>query len=169
MNATLEGTATHDVTVEDVEVQKPAGKPILARLYRPRGTGPFWPVMADVRGQCLQLPTTLPTLDELIGVAGMDAQAAAEEILRRSRDGSSDTHVFTLHAELEGQKLLPQFTYLLQRWREAGLTLASMHEYHAKLDGAGIARHELVWSELAGRSGVLASQGAALPGVGPPA
>jgi undecaprenyl phosphate-alpha-L-ara4FN deformylase len=131
-----------------------------------RGSGPFWPTMAGVQGRCLQLPTTLPTFDELIGVDGMDAQAAAEHILERSRSGASDTHVFTLHAELEGQKLFPQFEFLLQRWREAGVELGSMHDYHARLAGAAIARHELVWGEVAGRSGTLAVQGAALSGPG---
>ncbi len=131
-----------------------------------RGTGPFWPTMGSVQGGCLQLPTTLPTLDELIGVDGMDAQAAAEEILRQSRAGLTDTHVFTLHAELEGQKLFPQFEFLLQRWREAGMILESMHDYHRRLNGAQIARHELVWGTIPGRSGTLAVQGAAVTEAG---
>ena len=125
-----------------------------------RGTTPFWPTMAGVQGGCLQLPTTLPTFDELIGVDGMDAQAAAEQILRLSRTGAGDTHVFTLHAELEGQKLLAQFDFLLRRWTEAGVRLTSMHDYHQGLNGADIARHELSWGEVPGRSGTLAVQGA---------
>ena len=127
-----------------------------------RGTEPFWPTMAGVQGRCLQLPTTLPTFDELIGVEGRDAQGAAEEILRLSRTGVTDTHVFTLHAELEGQKLFPQFEFLLQRWRAAGMGLSSLHDYHHVLDGAGIGRGELAWGTVPGRSGTLATQGAGL-------
>src|SRR5580658_1290320 len=134
-----------------------------------RGSGPFWPTMAGVAGRCMQLPTTLPTFDELIGVDGMDAQAAAEQILQRSRTGASDTHVFTLHAELEGQKLFPQFEYLLGRWRAAGVELGSLHDYHQRLAGAAIARHEMMWGEVPGRSGTLAVQGAALSDSGVPA
>jgi undecaprenyl phosphate-alpha-L-ara4FN deformylase len=134
-----------------------------------RGRGPFWPTMAGVQGRCLQLPTTLPTFDELIGVDGMDAQAAAEQILLRSRTGASDTHVFTLHAELEGQKLFPQFEYLLGRWRAAGVALGSLHDYHQRLAGAAIARHEMLWGEVPGRSGTLAVQGAALSDAAVPA
>jgi undecaprenyl phosphate-alpha-L-ara4FN deformylase len=125
-----------------------------------RGAGPFWPTMSGVQGRCLQLPTTLPTFDELIGVDGMDAQAAAQRLLRESRDGITDTHVFTLHAELEGQKLLPQFEFLLQRWREAGVLLTSLRDYHQGLDGARLARQEVVWGTVPGRSGTLAAQGA---------
>jgi undecaprenyl phosphate-alpha-L-ara4FN deformylase len=127
-----------------------------------RGTSPFWPTMAGVEGRCLQLPTTLPTLDELIGVDGRDAQDAAAEILRLSRTGSSDTHVFTLHAELEGQKLLPQFEFLLDAWRRTGMQLLSMHDYHRSLDLRSVVRCELKWGEVAGRSGELAVQGAPL-------
>jgi len=125
-----------------------------------RGSGPFWPTMGTVQGQCVQLPTTLPTFDELIGVDGRDAQGAALEILRLSRAGATDTHVFTLHAELEGQKLYPQFEYLLRRWREAGLELTSMHDYHEQAKRSVIARHELVFGQVEGRSGTLAAQGA---------
>jgi undecaprenyl phosphate-alpha-L-ara4FN deformylase len=127
-----------------------------------RGSEPFWPTMAGVQGRCMQLPTTLPTFDELIGVEGRNAQGAAAEILRQSRTGVTDTHVFTLHAELEGQKLLPQFEFLLRHWREAGMALTSMHDYHQLLDGAAAARCEIVWGTLPGRSGTLAAQGAVL-------
>ncbi len=129
-----------------------------------RGHGPFWPTMAGVQGRCMQLPTTLPTFDELIGVDGMDAQAAAQHILQLSRSGGGDTHVFTLHAELEGQKLFPQFEFLLGRWQAAGVELGSMRDYHRRLEGGAVARHELVCGEVAGRSGTLALQGAALSG-----
>ncbi len=124
-----------------------------------RGTGPFLPTMDGVQGHCLQLPTTLPTFDELLGVEGMDAAGAAAQILKLSRTGATDTHVFTLHAELEGQKLLAQFEFLLRHWREAGMLLQSLHDYRRDLEGAAVPRHELVWGSVAGRSGTLATQG----------
>ncbi|HUI33910.1 MAG TPA: hypothetical protein VLX67_00130, partial [Stellaceae bacterium] len=43
-------TATrHDVRVEDVEYQRQGGKAMLARLYRPSGTGPY-PAALQVHG-----------------------------------------------------------------------------------------------------------------------
>src|SRR3954452_10637723 len=41
--------AMADYTVEDLEYQKQGGKPILARLYRPAGKGPF-PAVCEVHG-----------------------------------------------------------------------------------------------------------------------
>lgn len=39
----------HEIDVEDVTYLTHAGKPLLARLYKPRGAGPF-PVMIDIHG-----------------------------------------------------------------------------------------------------------------------
>jgi acetyl esterase len=39
----------HDVDIEDLEYANPDGAPLLARLYRPRGTGPF-PGVVEVHG-----------------------------------------------------------------------------------------------------------------------
>ena len=39
----------YDVTVEDIEYIRHGGVPLLARLYRPEGTGPF-PIMVELHG-----------------------------------------------------------------------------------------------------------------------
>jgi acetyl esterase/lipase len=49
MPTTLAAETRHDVRVEDVEYQRQGGRPILARLYRPSGTGPF-PAAVQVHG-----------------------------------------------------------------------------------------------------------------------
>ena len=40
---------SHDFKVEDVEYSRPGGTPLLARLYRPEGTGPF-PILVELHG-----------------------------------------------------------------------------------------------------------------------
>jgi acetyl esterase/lipase len=40
---------SHDITVEDVEYIRHGDTPLLARLYRPQGTGPF-PIMVELHG-----------------------------------------------------------------------------------------------------------------------
>ena len=125
-----------------------------------RGTHPFLPV---VRGRALsvpQLPTTLPTLDELIGVDGLDADNVADHLLRLSTDGRD--HVYTLHAELEGGQLAPVFDRLLQGWRAAGLHCTSMRGYADTLNLSALPRHAVGMGTIAGRSGTLALQGAAV-------
>ncbi len=126
-----------------------------------RGPRPFWPVMSDVIGGCLQIPTTLPTFDELIGVEGRDADGAADEVLRLSRIDADAGHVFTLHAELEGQQLLPQFEKLLRAWLAEGRSVVALRDYAGSLDQASIGRGRIVMGEVPGRSGLLAVSGQA--------
>ena len=115
--------------------------------------------LRDVEGtlSCLQLPTTLPTLDELLGrtIDGkvIDASNIAARLL--SLTAAPRDHVFTLHAELEGQKLAPIFEQLLRGWKAQGYTLASMAALYAQVANAVHPVCEMRWGELPGRSGEL--------------
>ncbi|MEO5362958.1 MAG: polysaccharide deacetylase family protein [Magnetococcus sp. DMHC-8] len=124
-----------------------------------RGTHPFLPVMAGRRFACPQLPTTLPTLDELLGVDGVDPVTVHERVLAASRVPRPHGHVYTLHAELEGMKLLPVMEKLLQVWQAEGVTVGTLAGLHGALQGAVLPRHQVVWGSVPGRSGVLALQG----------
>lgn len=133
-----------------------------------RGGSPYLPVVDGAEIACPQLPTTLPTLDELIGVAGADAAACAAHLLRLTADRRS-SHVYTLHAELEGMKLAPAFERLLDGWRAQGYVLSSVRSFFETLDVAALPRHAVATGEVPGRSGTLALQGDArplVPGIG---
>ena len=127
-----------------------------------RGTRPFLPALGGVRGRCVQIPTTLPTFDELIGLDGRTPDAAAEEVLRITRLAPCAAHVFTLHAELEGQQLLPQFERLLRAWLDEGCTPVAMREIASALTPSDLPRYRVELEEVPGRSGVLAVQGRAV-------
>ena len=68
-------------------------------------------------------------------------------------------HVYTLHAELEGMKLLPVFERLLGSWNNQGIDLVGTDTIAAVLDRELLPRHQVHWKEVPGRSGVLATQG----------
>jgi peptidoglycan/xylan/chitin deacetylase (PgdA/CDA1 family) len=127
-----------------------------------RGDTPFLPVIDDAVAGCPQVPTTLPTLDELIGVEGMDADQCADYLLRLTADDPRAHHVYTLHAELEGMKLAGVFDHLLQGWRGQGYTLCAVRTYFESLDVTRLPRHAVTLGTVPGRSGTLALQGAAL-------
>jgi peptidoglycan/xylan/chitin deacetylase (PgdA/CDA1 family) len=124
-----------------------------------RGTHPFRPVHRAELIDCLQLPTTLPTLDELIGLDGVTEANVAESILGLTRQVRD--HVFTLHAELEGMKLAPAFERLLDGWKEQGYRIVAMRELHEGLEPAGLPLHSVLDAPVPGRSGTLACQGPA--------
>ena len=117
-----------------------------------RGTGPFQPVWDGVAIGCPQLPTTLPTLDELIGVEG-DVAARILELTQEKKD-----HVFTAHAELEGGNLHGVFDRLLAGWRDQGYEICSLKELYQSLDLDRLPRCDVLQGEVPGRSGTLAVQ-----------
>ena len=127
-----------------------------------RGSHPFLPVMDGIAAACPQLPTTLPTLDELIGVDGMTVDSAIDRVLDMTATApASGSHVFTLHAELEGQQFRAPFMRLIDTWRERGVDVGTMARLRRGLDASRLPRHAVVMGELPGRSGLLALQGAA--------
>ena len=124
-----------------------------------RGTHAFQPVDADDRAiGPPQFPTTLPTLDELIGLDGIDADNVHRHLLGLTERSAQD-QVYTLHAELEGMKLLPVLKRLIDGWRAQGHTLVPLAALHAARPARGLPTHRIVQGEVPGRSGVLALQG----------
>jgi len=123
-----------------------------------RGTRPFLPVFDGRAGQVPQLPTTLPTLDELVGRDDLTPDNVHEEVLSRSASASGH-HVYTLHAELEGMKWLPTFERLLSGWLRQGYELVSVEALFRSLPPGGLPKHAVVRGEVPGRSGTLAVQG----------
>ncbi len=121
-----------------------------------RGTHPFIPTWHAEIIACPQLPTTLPTLDELMNRDGITLDNIAEHILRLTAEPSPTGHVYTLHAELEGGKWLPIFEQLLQGWQAQGYELVSMQQYLQGLDVAALPHQEVVMREVEGRVGKLA-------------
>lgn len=69
-------------------------------------------------------------------------------------------HLFTLHAELEGMKLLPLFDRLLQGWKSQGYQLVCCLDLYEQIDLSSLPYHCIEYREIAGRSGPLAIQGA---------
>lgn len=123
-----------------------------------RGTHPFIPVLGNGATSCVQLPTTLPTLDEIIGTDGIDTHNVAQAILDLTAAETPYGHVYTLHAELEGQKLAPIFDQLLNGWKQQGYQLVSLAHYYAALNVSQLPRQNVILGEIPGRSGTLALQ-----------
>lgn len=124
-----------------------------------RGTHPFIPVWNAEVTLCPQLPTTLPTLDELLGRDGCSIDTVPERLLALTGQPPTTGHVFTLQAELEGQKLLPVFVKLLDGWRKQGYELVSLGSLFESIDASRLPRHELVHGTVEGRAGTLVLQG----------
>ena len=125
-----------------------------------RGFRPFVPVFNAELIACPQIPTTLPTCDELIGLNGTTATDFDQPLLAATAVEAPEGHVFTLRAELEGMKLLPVFERLLERWKALGKQFLSLGDYLAAAGQAQLPRHCLTRGTVPGGVGTLAMQGA---------
>jgi len=126
-----------------------------------RGASPHLPVWRGELIRCAQVPTTLPTLDEVIGMDGIDEHNADEALLGLTEaPPACGSHVFTLHAELEGMRLAPVLERLLSGWRAQGYALGPVRSIVDAVEPLALPRCEALQGPIPGRSGDVLLQGA---------
>ena len=123
-----------------------------------RGSFPFIPVINGVAVPVPQLPTTLPTLDELIGREDLAQRDPVDHLLALTEANPYKDHVYTLHAELEGGAYLEAFERLLRSWKARGVELTDLASYARTLDFKTLPRCAIEEGTVEGRAGTLASQ-----------
>lgn len=122
-----------------------------------RGTRPFFPCLGAERLRTLQLPTTFPTLDEVLGREGMDA-AGFVALVRRDIQVRTWS-VLTLHAEMEGSGYLGMADRLLAGLKEDGATCVPLEVLAERVLREGRNRlpaAEVVLRPIRGRAGNVA-------------
>lgn len=123
-----------------------------------RGRSPHLPVWRGELVRCPQFPTTLPTLDEMIGMGTITEDNVAAHLLARTGEATS-AQVFTLHAELEGGRLASLFEQLLAGWKAQGWRLGPVRELRETVEPMALPRCETALAPIEGRSGTVLMQG----------
>jgi undecaprenyl phosphate-alpha-L-ara4FN deformylase len=122
-----------------------------------RGHAPFTPVL-DSRACAPQIPTTLPTYDEVIGRGGTTPQNYNERLLRLIRPDAPN--VLTVHAEVEGMAYAALFDSFLSQCRRRSIGLVPLSRL---LEGRGSPPCDHVEpGPVTGREGTVAWQSSAL-------
>jgi undecaprenyl phosphate-alpha-L-ara4FN deformylase len=123
-----------------------------------RGTHPFFPRFGGIVYKTLQIPTTLPTLDELLGRPEHPEERIIDHYL--SLLLPDRLNVLTIHAELEGMKKMDLFRTLLEILRKHGIKIIRLDEFAQGLvaSPASIPVCDIVSGTVDGRSGTLALQ-----------
>lgn len=123
-----------------------------------RGTEPYFPRVEGRVYRTLEIPTTLPTLDELLGRPEFPDQAIVAHLTARLHP--ERVNVFTLHAEIEGMGRRALFRALLEAWRGRDVEFVRLDALADDL----LARRETipvcdqVMAPIDGRSGLVATQ-----------
>ncbi|MBI4582435.1 MAG: 4-deoxy-4-formamido-L-arabinose-phosphoundecaprenol deformylase [Planctomycetes bacterium] len=120
-----------------------------------RGPAPFRPRAGGRALSLLEIPTTLPTLDEALGRDGVTEANWIERLIGRYRPGQ--TEVLTVHAETEGLAYRPLFRDLLARHRDRGVIPITLAEVARELGEQGpLPEKAVALCEIPGRAGKVA-------------
>ncbi len=139
------------VTADSLEIQDAMR---LTYCSDSRGTHPFFPSMNGRRFTTLQIPSTWPTMDELLGENGITKESINDRFLSYLKPG---LNVHTIHAELEGNALKETFIDLLERLSEQNVRFVTLAEAAAEF-GSDAPDNELKMGSVEGRAMPVALQ-----------
>jgi len=121
-----------------------------------RGGSYFFPRAGERVFRTLEIPTTLPTLDETLAWPELRTD---DDQRRFFRDAARGTQVHTIHAEVEGRSKAELFEAILDDWLTEGVTFPLLSDlarealsHHDAIPARPIAR-----IQLPGRGGDVAS------------
>ncbi len=123
-----------------------------------RGGAPFFPRVDGRLFQTLEIPSTLPTFDELMGRPEFPDDKIVAHYLSLLR--ADQPNVFTLHAEIEGMGRRGLFRELLAACAARGVKFIRLDDLARELlaNRAAIPIRDQVQAEIDGRSGFVAAQ-----------
>src|SRR5262249_6978707 len=140
------------VTPASLQIQDEVG---LAVASDCRGERPVSPRVAGRLLKTLQIPTTLPTSDELLGIDGMNEQLLADYYLRRLRGDC--INLLGLHAEIEGLNYSGWLRTFLAASLHRGAKFSLLSSI-ALQEQSMAAPAEIIYRKIPGRAGNVACQ-----------
>lgn len=135
------------VTPESLGVQDELG---LTYCSDARGYSPFLPEMGGKIFMTPQIPSTLPTLDEILGT--VKAENVSEYYAGLLHGG---LNVHTIHTEMEGGMMHWTFSEFLDRCRDMGVEFITLKE---AVKESELPRGKIIMGEIPGRAGKVALQ-----------
>lgn len=126
-----------------------------------RGDHPFIPLVDGRPLPILELPTTLPSMDEILGGGKTSPQEAGAHLASLVRPG--ELNVFTMHAEVEGRGLIEAFAGFCRRMLDQGVRFVRLADAAQEaLATGGVPYDEAVFGPMPGRAYEVSWQASAL-------
>ena len=120
-----------------------------------RGTSLFRPIVKGIPSSQPQIPTTLPTYDELIGRNGTTPENYNERLIALLRPGA--LNVLCIHAESEGAACFPLFQDFYQRLDAIGASFVPLGDL-LPIDLSTLPAAPMTLALQPGREGLIATQ-----------
>jgi undecaprenyl phosphate-alpha-L-ara4FN deformylase len=119
-----------------------------------RGGAPFFPRAGGRTFRTLEIPTTLPTLDETLAWPELSGDAAQRAFYRAAVRG---TEVHTIHTEVEGRSKADLFAGILDDWGADGVGFVLLSELARELLARreSVPEREIAKARLPGRGGFV--------------
>jgi peptidoglycan/xylan/chitin deacetylase (PgdA/CDA1 family) len=122
-----------------------------------RGSAPFYPIVNGRTLKTLQVPTTLPTLDELLGLDGRTAEGVNRELWSLVREDA--LNVYALHTEVEGGALAEAFDAFLGGLKARGVEARTHADWLPEWKAANPPAKAITRREIPGRAGWVSWEG----------
>lgn len=116
-----------------------------------RGTEPFYPIVKGRTLKTLQIPTTLPTMDEMLGVNGQSGHEVNEQLFNLIREDA--LNVYALHTEVEGGALAPEFDAFLAGLKDRETRILTHAQWLPELLQQNLPARPITRREIPGRPG----------------
>ncbi len=129
-----------------------------------RGRAPFLTMAHGRVLPLLELPTTLPTADEVLSRPEVNPDNLGRWLADQVRPG--ELNVLTLHAEVEGRDLLPAFREFLTILRARGARFPRLVDAAREATDRPLPAEEIAWGLAPYRIGEVAFQPSALEPAG---
>ena len=111
-----------------------------------RGKSAFIPRLQNVESSCPQLPTTLPTLGELLSQGGdISVDNVHEYLYAESQHILPNGHIYACDAEMEGITYLPVLEKLLVMWRNMGEGIQPLRSFIDEETRSHLDKHQIGW------------------------
>jgi hypothetical protein len=128
-----------------------------------RGKLPYFPMLQGVRSPIPEIPTTLPTVDELLRRPGVAMDKVHEHLYTQSQRLRPAGHVFAASAEREGLSRLGLMEKMLVMWKAQGGSVHALGDLLREIDPATLPHHQIGWSTVADGAAPVAMQSLQVP------
>jgi undecaprenyl phosphate-alpha-L-ara4FN deformylase len=123
-----------------------------------RGKTLFFPSLQNATSLCLQIPTTLPTFDEMLRQDGVGKHNVDQYLFAESQRVLPHGEVFSVNADDVSRGLLPALERLIVMWKGSQWEFHTFARLVDSLDKSRLKRHLVGWTQVEGLDQHVAMQ-----------